>query len=247
MISADLSDLLFFNGLTEEELQRLSPFFTHKSFKARQVIFKQDAIAEFLYLLCEGSVVIRFKPDDGPVMKVAQIHTGGVFGWSAAMGNVSYTSSAKCLEDCKTLKISGSDLQKLCNTYPDLGKIISDRLAAVISERWQNRQTQVISLISRCIYQPEGGMMDVIETRKFDSNEMKIKEEQMKGLVEQLSAYIEHFHGGSVEYVSFDGKKLYVRLGGACLGCPLSPATLHGWVAGTVRQFFPDIEIVEAV
>jgi Fe-S cluster biogenesis protein NfuA len=70
---------------------------------------------------------------------------------------------------------------------------------------------------------------------------------QMKALVEQLSAYIETFHGGAAEYVSFDGKVLKVRLGGACLGCPLSPSTLHGWVEGTVRQFFPDIERVEEV
>ena len=70
---------------------------------------------------------------------------------------------------------------------------------------------------------------------------------QMKALVEQLSAYIETFHGGSAEYVSFDGKILKVHLGGSCLGCPLSPATLHGWVEGTVRQFFPGIEKVESV
>ena len=70
---------------------------------------------------------------------------------------------------------------------------------------------------------------------------------QMKALVEQLSAYIETFHGGSAEYVSFDGKVLKVHLGGSCLGCPLSPATLHGWVEGTVRQFFPGIEKVESV
>ncbi len=70
---------------------------------------------------------------------------------------------------------------------------------------------------------------------------------QMKALVEQLSAYIETYHGGSAEYISFDGKILKVHLGGSCLGCPLSPATLHGWVEGTVRQFFPDIEKVEAV
>ena len=29
---------------------------------------------------------------------------------------------------------------------------------------------------------------------------------QMKALVEQLSAYIETFHGGSAEYVSFDSQ-----------------------------------------
>jgi hypothetical protein len=27
----------------------------------------------------------------------------------------------------------------------------------------------------------------------------------------------------------------------------LAPVTLHGWVEGTVRQFFPDIDHVEAV
>ena len=73
------------------------------------------------------------------------------------------------------------------------------------------------------------------------------REEQLRELLTRISAYIEHVHGGSVEMVSFDGKVLKVRLGGACLGCPLSPATLHGWVEGTVRQFFPEIERVESL
>jgi Fe-S cluster biogenesis protein NfuA len=72
-------------------------------------------------------------------------------------------------------------------------------------------------------------------------------EEQMRALLEQLSAYIEQYHGGSVEMVSFDGSILNVRLGGACSGCPLLPSTLHGWVEGTVRQFFPQVERVESV
>ena len=70
---------------------------------------------------------------------------------------------------------------------------------------------------------------------------------RMRDLLEKISAYIEHYHGGSVEMVSFDGKILKVKFAGACLGCPLSPATLHGWVEGTVRQFFPNIERVESV
>jgi Fe-S cluster biogenesis protein NfuA len=72
-------------------------------------------------------------------------------------------------------------------------------------------------------------------------------QEQMKGLIEQLDAYISTYHGGTVEMISFDGKVLRVHLGGACLGCPLSPSTVHGWVEGTVRQFFPEIEKVESV
>lgn len=75
---------------------------------------------------------------------------------------------------------------------------------------------------------------------------IQIEEEQLRALLEKLNAYVEQFHGGSVEFVAFDGKAVTVRLGGACIGCPLSPATLHGWVAGTVHQFFPEIEVVEA-
>jgi Fe-S cluster biogenesis protein NfuA len=72
------------------------------------------------------------------------------------------------------------------------------------------------------------------------------QEEQLRGLVEQLDAYISTYHGGSVELVAYDGKSVKVHLGGACLGCPLSPTTLHGWVEGTIKQFFPEIEDVEA-
>ena len=71
--------------------------------------------------------------------------------------------------------------------------------------------------------------------------------ERMRSLIEIISAYIEHYHGGAVEMVGFDGKTLKVRLSGACDGCDLAPVTLHGWVEGTVRQFFPELERVEAV
>ena len=81
----------------------------------------------------------------------------------------------------------------------------------------------------------------------LDGNLTYTDEERMKALLDRLSAYIEQIHGGSVQMISYDGKVLKVHLGGACLGCPLSPSTLHGWVEGTVRQFFPDIERVESV
>ncbi|MFN2113072.1 MAG: NifU family protein [Anaerolineales bacterium] len=72
-----------------------------------------------------------------------------------------------------------------------------------------------------------------------------LRSEQMENLIQSISAYIEQYHGGSAELVSFDGEVVRVRLGGACTGCPLSTATLKGWVQGTIHQFFPDV-IVQA-
>jgi Fe-S cluster biogenesis protein NfuA len=70
---------------------------------------------------------------------------------------------------------------------------------------------------------------------------------RMLGLINFLSAYIEQYHGGWVKLVEYDGKILKVEMGGACVGCPLSPHTLRGWIEGTVRQFFPDIEKVVGI
>lgn len=69
---------------------------------------------------------------------------------------------------------------------------------------------------------------------------------QLRHLLEKLNAYIEQYHGGTVEFVSFNENILEVKLGGACLNCPLLPSTLHGWVAGTVHQFFPEVMVIEA-
>lgn len=72
-------------------------------------------------------------------------------------------------------------------------------------------------------------------------------QERMKALVQTISAYIEHYHGGAVEMVAYEDDKLQVKMSGACEGCALAPATLHGWVEGTVKQFFPNLKNVEAV
>jgi Fe-S cluster biogenesis protein NfuA len=85
------------------------------------------------------------------------------------------------------------------------------------------------------------------DDRMVESNGIQYTdEEKMKALIDRLNAYIEQYHGGSVEIVTFENRVLKVRLGGACLGCPLSPSTLQGWVAGTVHQFFPDVIVKEA-
>ena len=67
------------------------------------------------------------------------------------------------------------------------------------------------------------------------------REEKIRGLVEQLDAYISYYHGGHVEFCGMEDDVVRVRMGGACSECPLQQSTLRGWVEGTVKQFFPEI------
>ena len=79
------------------------------------------------------------------------------------------------------------------------------------------------------------------------NHEIADEQQRMQALLENISAYIEQYHGGWVKLVSFEDNVLKVKLGGACHGCPLTETTLQGWVAGTVRQFFPEVTKIEAV
>ena len=76
--------------------------------------------------------------------------------------------------------------------------------------------------------------------------EKNLRAEQMENLIQSISAYIEQYHGGSAELVSFEDDVVKVKLGGACDGCPLSTATLKGWVQGTIHQFFPEVSVEAA-
>jgi CRP/FNR family cyclic AMP-dependent transcriptional regulator len=140
--------LAFFYGLSATEIQLLAPFFVPQAWVAGTVIFEQGDRAVYFYLMVSGELTIRYKPDDGPMMTVTRIQPGGIFGWSAAIGNPIYTSGAVCTLDSEVLCIRGSDLRMLCDKHPDLGKVILDRLSAIIAERQRSQQSRVNSMLT---------------------------------------------------------------------------------------------------
>jgi Fe-S cluster biogenesis protein NfuA len=53
--------------------------------------------------------------------------------------------------------------------------------------------------------------------------------------------------GGDVELVDVQGKEVYLRLTGACIGCPISTLTLKAGIEQALRQLVPEVERVVAV
>ncbi len=53
--------------------------------------------------------------------------------------------------------------------------------------------------------------------------------------------------GGDIELVDVRGGTVYVRLKGACEGCPMSMLTMKNWVEATLKKELPEITQVKAV
>lgn len=138
---------LFRGGLKADEVELLATRFNEESFAAGDVVFPQDARADKLYVVVSGRVEIRFKPYDGEVISVAELTDGGVLGWSAALGRRAYTSSAVAMEDSNLLSIRGQVLRRLCETHPQTGVVILERLAEVIAERLRSTHEHVVRML----------------------------------------------------------------------------------------------------
>jgi len=142
-----IEDLSFFKGLSAAGGQRVLANFRAEEHRAGDVFFLQDQLADRLYILISGNVEIRFKPYDGEALTVSAIEPGGVFGWSAALGRSSYTSSAVCTADSRCLSIRGRDLRRICEQDPATGVILLERLAEVIALRLTSTHQHVMDLL----------------------------------------------------------------------------------------------------
>lgn len=143
-----------FKDLTPSQRSFFAAYFNSCEYAQGAIIFTQEAPADFYYLLVTGEVLVRYKPYDGPELTVAQVTSGGVFGWSAALGSSKYTTSAICNTDCQLLRMCGEDLHHLCRQDPKAGTSLLDLLASAVAERYNNTYTQVVALLEYSILNP---------------------------------------------------------------------------------------------
>ncbi|HWT78484.1 MAG TPA: cyclic nucleotide-binding domain-containing protein, partial [Candidatus Methylomirabilis sp.] len=138
-----------FRNLSDDQLAQILPLIEPCRHTKGTFFFEQGDPACNLYVVVSGEVEIRYKTYDGPTITVARVGPGGIFGWSAALGRETYTSSAACTEDCQVFCIDGCSLRRMCDENPDTGVILMERLAGAIAERETYKHSQVMTMLTQ--------------------------------------------------------------------------------------------------
>ncbi len=133
----------FIADLTGEEYRLLARLFEPIEAAARAVIVKQGEHAEYLYLIMDGKVSLRYKPYDGPKITLTHLQAGDMFGWSAVVGHATYTSDAISTTAVRLVRLRGDDLRRLCLDQPTAGSHILEKLANSVSPRWVHARKQI--------------------------------------------------------------------------------------------------------
>lgn len=146
-----LESVPLFKEVDDYILHLLEPLFEPFSCPAGAAIFEQGEPAHYLYLILEGVVEMLYKPYDGPQLTLINLAQGSIIGWSAVVGNPTYTSGAACKEEVHAIRMSSRDLHQLCASEPDAGRIILNLLADSVSYRWQDAREQIQTLLSSSV------------------------------------------------------------------------------------------------
>ncbi len=146
-----LSDNPFVKDLTGQEYRLLEGLFEPFEGAAHTVLIRQGDPATYLYLIVEGRISLRYKPYDGPKITLTHLQAGGIFGWSAVVGNDIYTSDAVSTTPVRLMRLKGSDLRRLCKQHPAEGGRILEKLAASVTPRWVNARRQIQGLLQESL------------------------------------------------------------------------------------------------
>lgn len=140
--------MTIFQDFTESQLNLLDSAFEVFDLPGGTHVFEQGHAAHYLYILTAGKVIIRYKPYDGPQLTVAEINSGGVFGWSAAIGRTMYSSGALTVEDSRGYRISKARLSDLCAEDPEMSAVLLKKLAAMVNHPHDPAHAEVLKILN---------------------------------------------------------------------------------------------------
>lgn len=133
------------NVLTDEELERLIPLLTERSFRPRQVLFQAGDPPERVYLLLKGRVKIYQVAENGKEIILDVVGKGGVVGDMAIVQDGERTACAQAIDETVAVSISWEDFTHLLQQSPRLGFAMMELMA----KRLTHMQRAFMNIVSK--------------------------------------------------------------------------------------------------
>ncbi|MBW1990091.1 MAG: cyclic nucleotide-binding domain-containing protein [Deltaproteobacteria bacterium] len=147
MDECKLDRLLLFDGLTPEQIEKISPCCQERRLSRGERIFAHGDKADHLFVVLDGQVDLRLvlpaqEEDEGET--ITSVRENQVLGWSALTHSPVYTLSAYCASDtCRILEVDRARLFAILSHDHHMGFVIMSNVAEVIRTRFAQLQEEM--------------------------------------------------------------------------------------------------------
>jgi CRP-like cAMP-binding protein len=118
-----------FQSLAEEELDQLAKSVKIAPFAAGEVVTRQDAKANWLYVLTQGQVEIRVNLPDGDTKRVHMLSAPDFFGEMALITGGRREASVIAITDVECLRLDRAAFGGLLDRRPEIAREVAEVLA----------------------------------------------------------------------------------------------------------------------
>jgi CRP-like cAMP-binding protein len=136
----------FLSGLTDRAREKFLSLAETFHFRAGEVIFRQDDVARYLYLIKKGDVAIEIHIPARGTRRIDTVGQGEIFSWSAVVFPHIETATARALEDTEVLGVRGDALVLSCKKDCPFCSDIYRALVGTVSSRLRATRLQVLDI-----------------------------------------------------------------------------------------------------
>ncbi len=124
-------------NLSVGDVDRISTFSERRHYKKGETIFKAGDDACCVYVLLNGSVLLRLPSEAEEIrLAVSRIEKGELFGLSPLLGSETYTTEARVTEDTEVLAIDAEKFRDLLQSDCTAGFHIMSEVANAYFTRY---------------------------------------------------------------------------------------------------------------
>ena len=143
-----LAETRFAENISDHHMQRLCMLSRLHRLNAGALLFSEGEIEDNGFVISAGQVRLSMKvPQRGDVAFLTT-GPGELVGWSGLVSDGRMTATATALDDTTLIAMSGQKLQNLCSSEHDLGYVLFQRVAQVLSRRLLSTRLQLLDLFA---------------------------------------------------------------------------------------------------
>ena len=133
-----LKQTMPFQVVSEKMLQSIATLAKHDSFRAGDIIYREQEKADDIYVVVSGEIEHTLANNEAEGERTRIMHSGNVYGWAAVLqpDKRMRLATTTCLKSAEVIRINGPALMDLLSKEPTTRDVVMSRFATMITREF---------------------------------------------------------------------------------------------------------------
>lgn len=145
---SDVKNIVIFSHLTDDMIEKLLPEVELLRFSEGEIIFRRGDSADTFYSLKRGKILLEQRVSEKVTISVGTVKPGYSFGWSALLGDETFSVDTVCGEPCEVITIKAQRLFEMIDEDFEMGYRLMHRLLHMVRRRLDGRTELLMKVIT---------------------------------------------------------------------------------------------------